>query len=506
MKKNLFANLTAFFENLALKPRLGGFQINDSNLRYLQINKDDKPQTFSVKLPPGIVLGGKVQDEEAFVSYLRELHSLIFPENPDEKIKTVVCLPSAVVYTQSYSIPNVGKERLKEAANLNLETISPIPAEKAYMSWQLIKETRDKFDLLGAFAESEVVDKFRDLLEKAGFSPIIFEFPSLSLSWVINNEFGPRENSFLILNISGDGIDLFLLRDGSIYFDYFRSWRSVQGNKKEIVKEDFNRVVVEEIKKVSNFASNKFNEDLKYIFVIAPGLEQEMKSLIEANFRVQAAPLQISIQPLDSSWYTVLGSAVRGNWNRSKDHYISLGTFRVDDIFFREQVIDFIKMWRNVFLGVAAVFLIITIGSYILLNTQPRTLGERLEIFDTTLEREEVNSLRESVEEFNFLVDTVLKVKKNEGEIPNILEEVMGLTKEDDLIIDSINIGSTNSPISLSGKVPSYDKVIEFKNTLENDPRFTEVNMPFSKIFTSEGNFVSFDVSFRYTGKGAVKE
>jgi len=121
------------------------------------------------------------------------------------------------------------------------------------MSWQLIDETRDKFELFGAFVEAQAVDKFRDLLWQAGFMPMIFEFPSLSLSWVINNAIGPRSESFLTLSISGDGLDIFLLKNGSIYFDYFRSWRSIQGNGKQISRADFNQVVIEEVGKSGQF-------------------------------------------------------------------------------------------------------------------------------------------------------------------------------------------------------------------------------------------------------------
>lgn len=501
MKNSFFKRIGSILESLTSKPRLGGFQITDSSLRYLNFQENGTPRTFMVKLPPGVVVDGKVQDEEKFLYHLKQLHGLILPEEPEEQIKTVVCLPSVVTYTQNYDVPNVGREWLEETAKLNLETISPVPAEEAYMSWQLVKETEDKFEILGAFAESKVVDKFRDLLRQAGFSPMIFEFPSLSLSWTMNNEFGPRPESFLILNVSGDGIDLFLLRNGSIYFDYFRSWRSIQGKKREISREDFDNVLVEEIRKVANFTSSRFSEGLKYIFVLAPGMEKEIESLIERNFQVQAAPLQIGVKPLDSSWYTVMGSAVRGNWNRAGDRYISLGTYKVRELFFREQAMDFVRLWQNTLAGIIAVFLIIMFGSYILLNTQPKTLEERLKIFDVSFEAEEIAGLTESVEEFNFLTGGVARIKEGSGRITGILDSVKDLTDENGIGIDIISLSKADGPIHMTAKAPSYERVIEFKNVLVKDPRFTSVDVPFSKIFTSEENFVVFDISFRYGGE-----
>ena len=42
-------------------------------------------------------------------------------------------------------------------ADLNVQMISPIAADEAYMSWHVLKETKDTYELLGVFAERKVV-------------------------------------------------------------------------------------------------------------------------------------------------------------------------------------------------------------------------------------------------------------------------------------------------------------------------------------------------------------
>ncbi len=502
MDNNFFKKTFRIFEKLSSKPKLGGLQVTDSSLRYLMLGEGNKAQTFSVKLPPGVVLGGKVQDEEKFGYYLNQLHGLISPNNPKERLKTIVCLPSAITYTQNYNIPNVGDKRMEDVAELNLEMISPIPAENAYMSWQLINETEDKYELLGAFADKSVVDKFRDLLAQSNFMPMIFEFPSLALSWTINNSVGPRKESFLVLNVSGDGIDLFLLRSGSIYFDYYKSWKSIQGNNKKISRELFDKVLIEEVRKVVNFTSSRFNENLKYVFVVAPGLSGEVKKVLEGNFGVQAAPLQTNIKPLSPAWYPVLGSALRGQWDRSKDRYVNLGVYRVEDMFFKEQMFSFISLWRNLLIGIISTFLILMSGSLFLLKTQPETLENRLKMFNLDFEQTDEAELRASVKRFNGLVEAVGKVKEGGVDVMDVLEQINKVASNYEVIIGSVSVSCEKNTVNMSGSVPSYDKVIDFKNALRDDSHFSNVRLPFSNILTSEGNFVDFNVEFSYNPGG----
>jgi hypothetical protein len=498
MKNDFLKRALVFFKRLSLKPKLGGLQITNSVLRYVFLKDNGAVNTISVKLPPGVVSGGQIQSEENFLHALKQLHELLCPEKPEKKIKVVISLPSAITYTRNYNIPNVGKNRLEEAAELNLKMISPILSEDTYMSWQLIDETRDKFELFGAFVEAQAVDKFRDLLWQVGFMPMIFEFPSLSLSWVINNAIGPRSEPFLTLSISGDGLDIFLLKNGSIYFDYFRSWRSIQGNGKQISRADFNQVVIEEVGKVVNFTSSRFNETLKYIFIVAPGLEQEIKQIVEAKFNIQAAPFRTPIKLQDSSWYVALGAAIRGGWDRSEDRYVSLGTSRVEKIFFQERIVEFTKFWGNAMAALIATFLILMIGSFFLLKTKPEISDRRSDLFNIDFEQSEISELKQSAEEFNRLVKAVANVKREQTSIPAVLDGVREITEKYGVVIDSISISPSNFAVSMIGHVPSYERVIDLKNALADSSKFREVDMPFSKIFASEGSFVNFDVNFKY--------
>lgn len=496
---SFFEELINFFEDLSTQPDVGGLHITNSSVQYVSFQYgQDNPIHYSVKLPPGVVEDGRIKDAQKLVEALRKLHTMITENNPKDRIKVVVGLPSNVAFTQNFNIPNVGKSRLDESAELNLQMVSPIQAEDAYMSWQLISETKDKYGILGAFSNKAVVDEFKSALLASNFHPIAVEFPSLSLSWTVNRIIGPRDESMLILNVSSNGIDIFLLRNGYIYFDYFKSWNSIQAGSSEISEELFNQSLLEEVRKVVNFTSSHFDESLRYAFFVAPGLENKIKNIIENNFQIQAYPLQSKFGDLGPAWYSVIGSAIRASWSREKDRFISIGTAKVEEVFYREQSIDFIKRWRNIFAGVVVIFLLLFVGAAALLRVQPNILEQRLSEFNVQAQRVELEELESEAERFNNIVGSIEDVRTGSGSIPMFIDEIRSIGEDYNIRMNQINIPSLDSSIQVSARGPDSNTVVRFKNELTENPKFTNIDLPFSEITTTDGNFVTFNMSFSY--------
>src|SRR3989344_5452077 len=149
----------------------GGFHISDSSLLY--VTTGITPRALSLKVPPGVLRDGKIILRDEFITLLERFHEMIIPASATKKdISVVISLPSSLIYTQSFTIPNIGDARLDESALLNLKMISPIPTEAAYMHWQVIKSTQERHDILGAFADRQNIDDIRGALAQTHFVPI----------------------------------------------------------------------------------------------------------------------------------------------------------------------------------------------------------------------------------------------------------------------------------------------------------------------------------------------
>jgi len=230
-----------FLEKLSEKVSVAGLQISDSFLQLFLLQKEES-KVFILKIPPGIIVAGRIVQKEELLKLLKQLHNFIYPQRPDRLVSAVVSLPAELIYTQSFKVPYLDEERLEESALLNLKMTSPLPAEKAYFSWQVIEQSEENYEFLGAVVEKEIVDDFKNLLAEAKFLVVVFEFPALALSRAISREFSSAE-PVLFIHLSSDGLNFFILKNSFLTFDYFRSWRSIQGEERQITKTAFEAVI-----------------------------------------------------------------------------------------------------------------------------------------------------------------------------------------------------------------------------------------------------------------------
>jgi hypothetical protein len=491
-----FQKVKLFLEKLSFKPIIGGLQITDSAVYCLFIEKEIK--TFSLRLPVGAIVGGKPQNYDVLKKAFTELHNLILPEKNNAKIPVIVSLPAAVVYSQIFNVPNVGEEKLPESAELNLQMISPIPQGIAYSAWQKIGELKDSYELLGAFTERTVVDSYSQLLDETGFSPMAFEFPGLSLSRLIGQFMNSVSYSVMVFQISSDGLSIFVLKNGRIYFDYFRSWRSIQGESREISRQLFYEVVKEEVERVLNFAQSRFKEKITNVFLIAPGFEVEIQNFLESQFGFKALPLQFRSWPVQPNWYVALGAALRGGIDRSKDTEISLTPKSAIELFYEEQLLNFVIRWRNIFSAVLIVFVIVFgLSSYFLVK-HFQTLESRVAGFRIGGQEKELAAYEEKAKEFNRLVQGIAAVKKNAEDWHKVFSELNRKALDFKINLESVQAPSLSDTFTVIAKAPDYNGIVNFKKSLTETNIFTGVDLVVPRIVNLESGTVLFTLTFRY--------
>lgn len=485
-----------YLEQLSSRPLIGGLQISDTALLYLSL--DGGTRSVSLRVPPGVVREGKIVDEASYLAVLKQFRKQVQPVKVDVRVPVIVTLPPSLVYIQSFVIPNVGREKLSEAAKLNMQMISPIPPEAAYMSFEIQNETAEQYELLGGFAEKAVIDAYSRLLDEAKFSPIAFEFPSLSLTRLIASVVGPLPASTLTFQISSDGINLSIFRGGKLFFDYFRSWRSIQGERREISKGLFEEVIAQEVQKVLNFAMGKFNERPAQAYLIAPGFEGDMQQFLESRFGLSVVPLVLRSSGLEPAWYVALGAALRGRIDRAADVFISLAPASSAELFYKEQTLNFIALWRNIMAGVLLVFIFFFGGSVLFLRNQVNEVVGRLSEFPAELKTSDFAALTLKANEFNDLVRRAALMRGSAGDWQGFLQKFRSITAANGIIVDHLDLTSLTAPMALAARAKDNAAILQFKAALGSDPHFGNVNLDVSKISTLEDNTVGFTITFQY--------
>lgn len=471
---------------------IGGLRVMNGSVQYV-LRTGKRRKNASAEL-----FGGTL--EEA----LSRLHSQISAKK-NEVIKVVVSLPADAVYTQSFKIPYVAREEMEESASLNLQMISPIEAKNAYMDWQNIREAENNLELLGAFAERKKIEELREALERANFYAATFEFPALGISRLIaiEGEEGREPSSKLALEISSDGMDFFIVKNGAMYFDYFVSWKEMQSEGKEIPKEVFEERLARETRKVLNFAEGKTGESISSILFVAPGMEKRVEELIRQNFGGNVASLAVKNEELDGSWYAAIGSALRVN-SRTVKREINLGTESLEKVMFEERLLRFVKLWRNIGITVLAVFLILDGAFASLVTTQARKLSEGISGLSAGWQGgasgAELEKLEKKAREFNALVDAIEKTRAGDKNWYAFLANLKNLARNENITITRMEVDAKGSAVTLGAEGETHEAVIEFKNKLAEEPSLENVDLPLGRIAVTENGRVSFSLSFKIRG------
>ena len=479
---------------------IAGLEIKDAALRFVQFQDDGSFKKESIPLEPGIIQDGRISDRGRFIKSLGQLRGQF--TSVKEKIPVIALIPSANVYVKVFSLPPLTGEKVKEAAQLNLESISPIEFKNAYADWQPVggQEKDGKVELLGAFAGKDVVDSYIQALEFAGFLPVAIEFSSLAIARLAKQYASVVnfDKPHVAVHLSSDGIDFMIFCSGNLYFDYFVPWKLIQEDSKsarEILFKDFNDTIVREIRKVVIFYGSRWGGRLDSLILITQALQPEITKLIKENFEFEVTELKLFGFPeLDPVWFAAAGGAVRGRLPRSKDNFISLTALGTEDIYLQSEIIFFIKMWRNAVLTVLVFLFFMFVGMDSFLARTSNGLAGQLQSVLAVPGGAEVVKLREQAENFNQLVNKALIAKERSPSFIQIFSKIDALLSPG-ITLDRLSIIAGDFSVFLVGSARDEKAALDFKNRLLT-AGYKGVNLPLSDLEAKLDGTVSFSLTF----------
>ncbi len=474
--KKFLDQLNSLVSKLIPKLEVFGLEISDGLVRFYDIGRDkNKTRHILLRLNPGTVVNGRVVNVEALQGVLTELHKRV-SSSPKKLVSVVVSIPINNIYIQPFNLPMLAKDNLKESAELNMRMISPIDVSKSYYDWQKIGEnlSKDQLDMVGAFVSRDVTDKFIDVLQGANFNVAAVEFSSLSLvRAALKNGFTSIGVPSLILQMDQGGLGFAISHMGGLYFHQFTEWDRYKDGGKNINVNKFKEGVVDEARKLINFYLTNFKtEDIKNILVVAENFTEEVKAALQNGLpgvQVKTA----SFNEINSAH----GASLRGKIARSQDASISLTNLSAIDVFHRGQVANFISIWRNLSFTTFGFLLIIFLSSALLLQRTAEEVRSNDPFANQNKSNMELVKLEKQVEEFNSNIGMLRTLSSKGGTAYLIADKLTGLMAA---IVDlrrmTINMNSGN--ITIGGSSKTEELARTFKDRLENDGQFVNVNLP----------------------------
>lgn len=498
MFKNIIQAVDKIVKLTSQMQPAGGLVLSDSSFKYLGLNKN-RPKQVSLRLPPGLVEDGRIKNRPAVLVALRQLKNYIEPARR-KKTAAVVSLENSLVYSQIFSLPRLEGKALKEAAELNLQVISPIDVKKAYYGYEVIDQLAAdgrQMELLAAFIPTEAVDEWTNVLAEAGFTVAAVEFQALGLvrELALLSRLDPNQ-PYLALAVSNEGADFIIIKNNHLYFDYFYSWKSIQGENREIVWSDFIQMIVKEAEKVLRFSASRFGTEVNQVYLIAEGLAEEIKQTLRAGLpQVRVEEPAINNQRLSPGWLEAFGAARRGTIFRSKDSYISLSAVSVLEEYYQSQTLNMLVLWRNFFAAGLSFFVLIFGVSNVFLRQINAGIQEKAQVTLMAPELAEFAEMRRKAEEFNYVVKLVGEAQKREKPVSPLLIEFRDQANKNRIVLTKILIQSANERVVLNGLAPSHAAAVRFRNDLLLSPLVSKVDFPLASLTPAEEGWFNFSMS-----------
>lgn len=475
------------------EPKIAGLEINDA-AAHLAFLKGNNVFSLSVDIPHGIVEKGQVRDKEGFKKILSEIKKQI----PDKKNGYVILSISDVnVYTQVLSLPQVARSNLEEAVGLNLQTVSPTALKEVYADWQELKGDQNKagmIEILAAFARRNVVDGLVESLRSVGLIPAAVEFPGLSLSRLTVKQ------PVIIIHATGTGLSFNLVKEGNLYFNYSIPWAT-----NSLSLPEFQEIVNRETQKVLNFATGRWSKETFAAFIVSPNraFEENLEEIIKKNFKAATLGLEdlasdelkrLKTENVAPKQLAALGSALRGLIPRGQDTVISLTDVGTEEEFRHQQLLNFIRIWRNVLTAILGFSILIFAGADLFFVQNEKVFETKLRNQSASQGSQEALVLEKEAVDFNKKAGMILAAYSETSDWLPIIERIQELAGKT-IILDRIYIQSKEVPLVVIGRTLSEGSILNFKSSLNQ--YFENVDLPLSSIKETPGGFISFTVNFR---------
>lgn len=474
-------------------PQVGGLEIADSAIRYVAVAEGGL-KTFSLKLPPGIIAEGELKDRALFIGALRDLRRQIGVK-PHRTAHVVVVLPPGGVFSQIFTIPIVAKNKMDESARLNLQMISPVEADNAYYDYELLGESAAKsgeYELLGAFIRKPIVDGLLGALEEAAFEPVAMEFPALALARMIVEEQALNiEKPHFILSVTNDGLQSLIIRNGRVYLSHFTYWLTVESEG------GLAGFLNKEVRRVINFFMNQCQCVIADAAVVGQALTPEVEKIFKENFSsIELRQVALKHYPqLQPIWFAGLGAAYRGAVPRYKDQALTLTPIGSAAKYFKTLLMNFLWLWRNIIAAALTIALVAFISGDGMLIRFSRSLEGQATALPAT-ENVEASALLARAEEFNKLIEIVGKIRAENMPLTPYLAQIQALAAAHSVNLIRTSLNRQGDAV-IFGEAANESLIIGFKQALEADPSFQNIDLPLTAIKVGSDGSFTFSLSFK---------
>lgn len=463
--------------------KVSGLEINESRITLLSLRR--KGSKFQVErfgqkeLTPGTIVRGVLVNPQAFKQSLKELKKQAKPASP----LLIIAMPENLTYLSSKNFPNLDRDELEEAIELNFHEFIPGDPNEIYWGWQEEKISNNSKQVIFASARKSDLKNYLAVFNEVGLIPMVIEPSSMAARRAFNNK-----SEFILFVVENNATMAAIYHDGKIR--YSTSFSVGIADKKTL----FDRM-----KQVLNFIRAEKNND--EIEVILSGnaandeLAQELANITQKEVKLAGPELNFSSDKIKSP--IVLGAALRGLIEQKNDDNLSLLPVNAQESYEEKRALRFFGGIINLVAITGAIFLILFYGFlaflFYLENQQSQKLANlpNVQTTNNQLDQKEVT-------EMSTLVKKIAGLISGEESWAPILSQINVASKKG-INLTNITWVKSGEPVNLVGNAQSQDALADFKNILSKSSYFDRVTLSSTNL--NENQTLNFTISLTLKSK-----
>lgn len=484
---------------LHIRQDIAGLEVSDSALRFVSF-KEGVWMATTLRLPPGILVNGVIQDKPQFAEALRTLReNTVRLIGKHRQVSVTVCLSSINVYTQVFSLPMIEGEGFEKAVELNLQMVSPTDLKETNTGWQVVGEDKKtlKYDVLSSFVNRAAVKDMVDTINASGFWVYALEPRAVALGRLLRTlvQGFEKEKPAIMFSVTDGGIEILVIRNGQPYFSYGESWKDIQGDNREIPLELFQAAVIRNLNQVLNFYSTHWPaEPVEDLYFFSTALSAELAAAVKNNFTLNVREVTLDLKyQFNPDLYVGAGSALRAQTPPKRDRDISLLGISVREDYIEHQWLHFLSFWEVLTPAVLAILVVVFFSTDIFLRQIIQNLKSGNS--ETALQSQQISELRQQANDFNQSVGYLQTIANSGAPKYVIMREFDPLLQSNGVTVQQFQV-SKDMNAKLFATAPGETEIVSFKQALEKNPMFSKVDLPLSGIAPAAPQGKSFTMTF----------
>jgi len=447
------------------------------NIQFLILNQQNRSiEKFgTIPIPRGIIVNSKVVDQAQIVQILRdswEKFGII------EKTVSII-IPEFSTFIKSLRLPKLSFEELDEAVRWQAQELLFYSGSETILDWKIIETGPDYYQILVVAVLKEVLSSYVDSISNAGLYPIAVETPSLSLARITQSETSGKLLIYLIFQEALLAV--------------------AKGN--EIFGSSITPAIEDRIVFTAEQIIQHYNEiKIEKIIIGGIGITKNLYQNIQDKFNIKPSWMQINIKgltPAQIQEYLLPLSMQLSNPQSPRDeNSINLLPLR----WVKQYESKKAKFQVNLLITVFTLFVLI---NFLLAFFQYYNFLSQLKALKATSptqSQEFPKDLASQAEKINSVSEEIVKVNTNSISFRQLADSIIS-SRPLGIEIVEYKIDFLDGRIQLKGKAIDRESLITFKQNLQNNKNFSDVQVPLSNLELQQ-NF-DFELSANF---GETKE